>query len=410
MKLAAFLLAAATILNTSASSQFQLLTARMQHEVALKAWHAYRIDAGALANLLNRSPDALVEVARADARLGDTAGASQALQAYVAMGGASPTVAQLPEFATLPGISSFRADIAANARPAIAAMRAFALTDPGLLPENIDYDPLHRRFLITSIRRDEIVSADDRGHLTRFARAPDNWPMLALNVDAPRHLVWSTEVAIDGFAAVPKRDWGRSVVLAYDLRTGALAKRIEGPHGCAFNDLAVDATGNVLVTDASHGGIYQLRANGNALQAINTHDFISPLGSAYAPDGRVFIADYARGIGIMNADNTVRWIPMNDRYALAGIDGLYYVGGFLIAVQNGFVPERVIELVLGTDGDVTAEQTIESGTAQLDPTHGVMLGSAFYYLKNTGWNQLDAAGNVKSGARLTPAVVMRVGL
>lgn len=234
--------------------------------------------------------------------------------------------------------------------------------------------------------------------------------MLGLKIDAARGIVWSTEVAIDGFSSVPKSDWGRSVVLAYDLRTGKLIKRVEGPRGSAFNDVTVDANGNVLVGDANGGGIYSIARNSSALRALNMHDFISPLGAVYTPDGRLYIADYSRGLGIMDAHNAVRWIPMAATFALAGTDGLYYDRGWLIAVQNGFVPERVVAFQLDGEDHIAKQRVIESGTPRLDPTHGVVVGAGFCYLKNTGWNQLDGAGNIKPGVKLTPALVVRTSL
>ncbi|HEX8807194.1 MAG TPA: hypothetical protein VF741_09595 [Candidatus Aquilonibacter sp.] len=412
MKLSALLLAAATIVTTT-NAQFTALVAQMQRERATKQWEAYRKSAFDLSEILNQSPDTMIEVARADVHLGNRDTALKNLFFYSAMGGGDPAVLLLPDFAPLRSTRQFANIMQAvrtNAQPVNTATTAFTLSDPGLLPENIDYDPSRARFFITSVRRGEIVTSDRGGRLTVFARAPDRWPMLGLKIDAARGIVWSTEVAIDGFTAVPKRDWGRSVVLGYDLRSGNLIRRVEGPRGCAFNDLTVDADGNVLVGDANGGGIYRLARNSATLRAVNMRDFISPLGAAYTPDGRLYIADYTRGIGIMNANGDVRWIPMAATYALAGTDGLYYNRGWLIAVQNGFVPERVVAFRLYGDDHVDKQRTIESGTAQLDPTHGVIVSDTFYYLKNTGWNQLDGAGNLKPGAKLTPAIVMRATL
>jgi hypothetical protein len=197
-------------------------------------------------------------------------------------------------------------------------------------------------------------------------------------------------------------------VLAYDLRTGTLRKRVEAPRGYAFNDLTLDAAGDLVVADANGGGLYRLAANGDALHVVDTKDFVSPLGAAYAP-GSLFVADYLRGIAVMHG-NTVRWLPMAKTYALEGTDGLYEERGWLIAVQNGFQPERVVAFKLASTGRVIAQTTIESGSADLDPTHGVVVGDAFYYLKNTGWNQLGPDGKIKAGAKLTPALVMRATL
>jgi hypothetical protein len=80
-----------------------------------------------------------------------------------------------------------------------------------------------------------------------FARAPNNWPMLAVKVDFSRRLVWATEVAMQGFNFAPESDWGRSAVLCYDLRSGKLLRRIDGPRGSALGDMALMANGDVIV-------------------------------------------------------------------------------------------------------------------------------------------------------------------
>ncbi len=102
---------------------------------------------------------------------------------------------------------------------------------------------------------------------------------------------------------------------------------------------------------------------------------------------------------------------MDDQYALEGVDGLYFHGESLIATQNGTSPERVIAFKLDSSlTRVTSERTIESATTTIDPTHGVVVGDEFYYIANSGWNELDDRGNVKKDTLLTPARIMRAHL
>jgi hypothetical protein len=103
------------------------------------------------------------------------------------------------------------------------------------------------------------------------------------------------------------------------------------------------------------------------------------------------------------------WLASEGRYALFGIDGLYLHGRTLVATQNGSIPERVV--VFGIDGSLSrieSELIVERATATLgDPTHGVEIGPYFYYIANSGWDQLDEHGRLKNGGHLTPAVLMR---
>ena len=60
---------------------------------------------------------------------------------------------------------------------------------------------------------------------------------------------------------------------------------------------------------------------------------------------------------------------------------------------------------------IASESIIERATPTLgDPTHGVVVGDAFYYIANSGWDRLDASGRWAAGAQPTPARIMIVKL
>jgi hypothetical protein len=100
------------------------------------------------------------------------------------------------------------------------------------------------------------------------------------------------------------------------------------------------------------------------------------------------------------------------KFALNGVDGLYFVDESLILTQNGTSPERVVRMKIDRSlTKVVSEDIIERATATLgDPTHGVLVGDWFYYIANSGWDALDEHGDVKAGEKLSPGVVMRFRL
>jgi hypothetical protein len=132
------------------------------------------------------------------------------------------------------------------------------------------------------------------------------------------------------------------------------------------------------------------------------------------PDGKhIFVPDYLRGIGVLEiATGQVRWLSAGGRFALNGIDGLYFDRGRLIAVQNGTSPERVVAFTL--DASLTrieSEAIIERSTGTLgDPTHGVVIDNDFYYIANSGWDAVDDRGNMKAGAKPSVPRIMRAPL
>jgi len=109
------------------------------------------------------------------------------------------------------------------------------------------------------------------------------------------------------------------------------------------------------------------------------------------------------------ATKQVRWIDSKHEHALQGIDGMYYYNGALIAVQNGASPERVVLFRLDPGFTrILSERTIERATPTIgDPTHGVLISGSFYYIANSGWSELDDQGKVKSGSKLTSALIMK---
>jgi hypothetical protein len=360
------------------------------------------------------APNSLLEAARADVHLGDLAAAMSELQQFVRMGQANDILLTSPDFATLrqhPEFTDIVKRMKDNSSPSTLASAAFPLRDADLLPEDLDYDPSSKRFFITSVLRKQIISADAQGLTRDFARSPNHWPMLAIKIDAAHNRVWATEVALQDFSSVPKKDWGRSALLCFDLQTAKLLVRIEGPHGSALGDMTLSPAGDVIVSDATGGGVYRLSAGAKALQRLDNGDFVSPQTPVLLPDGdHLFVPDYARGIAILDiATKQVTWLSLDGRFAVIGIDGLYLEHHTLLAVQNGASPERVTAFTMDEAlTKIVAEKTIERATTTLgDPTHGVILGSDFYYIVNSGWNSLDDHGATTPNAKRAPPQIMR---
>lgn len=399
----------------SAVERLQRLQDKLQKSRDSKDRRSSLETAKELEQFLNGSPDSLLEAARAEVDVRDLQSAARRVEQFVRMGQSTELVETSTEFAPLRKETSFSEilrGMKANRSPISLGSMAFALKDSPLLAEDLDYDPGPKRFFITSVRQKRILWADDREASGEFAKSPDGWPVLAIKIDHTRGVLWATEVALQGFVFAPKEDWGRSAILCYDLKNGKLLRRIEGPHPSALGDMALAANGDVIVSDGDGGGVYRVPAKGDPLERVDRGDFVSPQTPAMDPDGKhIFVPDYVRGIGVLEiASKQVRWLSMDGRFALSGIDGLYFDDGKLIAVQNGTSPERVIAFKLDASLTHIVSQTIvERSTPTLgDPTHGVIASDTFYYIANSGWDVIDDHGNMKPEAKPSEARIMRV--
>lgn len=399
----------------TAVNQFQSLQTKLQAAHTAKDWPSYLNTAKEMRAFLNQDPSSLLEVARADIHLGNFNSAFQELNLFASMGQSTDLPARSSDFTALldkPEYAKLQSTMAANRKPISLASTAIQLSDVNLLAEDIDYDSSAHRFLITSVRQKKIVAIESTGARRDFAGSPDNWPMMAIKIDSGRHLVWATEVALQGFTFVPKSDWGRSALLCFDLKTDKLLHRIEGPKASALGDMALAGNGDVIVSDGDGGGVYRLSTNGSSLERIDNGDFLSPQTPAMHPDGKhIFIPDYERGIAILDlSTRQLHWLSTQGRFALNGIDGLYFTRGKLIAIQNGTSPERVIAFTLNaTLSEVTSETILERSTPTLgDPTHGVLVGNDFYYIANSGWDILDGQGNIKPGTKPSAPRIMHI--
>jgi sugar lactone lactonase YvrE len=402
---------------SNAGEQLKNIRAKMRASRTAGDWRANLAAAQEHAAFLNESANSLLEVSRAQVHLGDLDAALKEIERFAGMGQSIDLPAASSDFAPLvksPNFARIQTLLNENQKPVSRVLTAFQLADASLLSEDIDYDPASHRFFITSVREKKMIAVGAGGTATDFAKAPDNWPMLAVKVDQQRGRLWATEVAMQGFEIVSKSNWGKSAVLCYDLKNGKLLRRVEGPHGSALGDMTLTPNGDVIVSDGSGGGVYRLTATGAELERLDNGDFISPQTSAMHPDGKhIFVPDYLRGIGVLDpATKQVRWLSTEQRFALSGIDGLYFDRGKLIAVQNGTSPERVVIFTLDSSlTKIESESVIERSTETLgDPTHGVVIGSDFFYISNSGWDITEDNGNLKAGAKPSSPRIMKAPL
>jgi len=341
--------------------------------------------------LLPGNPRVVYEIAVADAHLGQPERALAELKELADAGliydfNADEDLASLRGSA---GLAAVLRQVQQNRKPVARAVPVATLPERDLLPEDIAYDNKTRRFLIGSVTKCEIVTADGR----IFAKA--NWPVMALRVDARRRILWAATGWLANCRHCDPADRDKSALLAFQLDSGALLRRIDSPVKGLLGDMTISRAGDLYVSEGSYGAVLRLKANASTVERLDSPgEFDSPQTPALSSDERtLYVPDYVRGIAAMDLKtHTVRWLQPARDIMVSGIDGFYRYGESFLAVQNGVNPARVVLFSSG----FTKQAVLEANTPGLgEPTHGTLMGGAFYFIANTGWDAYDDDGKKK---------------
>jgi SMP-30/Gluconolactonase/LRE-like region len=289
---------------------------------------------------------------------------------------------------------------------------AFSIPEKDLIPEGIAYDPKEKAFYLGSLYKRKIVKVTSDGHASDFKRPREDglWEVLGMKVD-PHGGLWANSAAEFEDPAVT----GSSAVFHFDLASGKLIKKYEvdgkkQPH--LFNDLVLNAQGDVFVTDSKAGKIYWIPHERDALEEFAPGlEFIYPNGIALSANEKIlYVAHAVGGISLIDlSTKRARILPRPTHSTLAGVDGLYLYKNSLVAIQNGIGTPRVSHFFLNAAGDrVEKVESIEYRNSDFDvPTTGTFAADVFYYIANSQLEKLDDKGEIKPDVGLRPVLIMR---
>ena len=322
----------------------------------------------------------------------------------------------LASLRALPAFKALQERMQSFASPVGEAAVAFTLPERDLITEGIAHDPKTGAFFVTSVRHRKIVRRAADGSVKDFTAEAQDGLLSAVTpaVDAARRALWASTAASVEMTGFRKEDEGRSFLVEYDVDTGRLRRTIPPPAGARLSDIALLDRGDVVASDPHAGGVYVLDAKTGAWRTLVAPGAIrSPQGIAPAADGRsVYVADYARGVArIALADGAVRWLETPANLATTGIDGLSLAGGWLIAIQNGVAPQRVVGWRLDASGDrVVSWRTLVRGHAAFDePTLGTVVGQDFVFVANSQYGAFRPDHSLDA-SRLHEPTILRTPL
>jgi hypothetical protein len=329
---------------------------------------------------------ALYFLANAKQHLGETLEALKLLKECLALReGFDPTGS--PAFRSMKDSKEFQDLVDGVHRdfPVVAQARvAFVTEEKDLVPEGLAYDAKQNVFYLSSLNRRKIVKIvpdGNQGQVSDFVPADrlHLLPVLGVRMDPTDGSVWANSF----------RDLEGDTELLHFSPSGELlgryAPKDRAKHG--FNDLVVRKSGEVIVTDSLSEQVYRFERSSQAFLPIPLNRHLSyPNGIALADDDRqLFVAD---DLGVVRVDllsNVSSDVNPGPRHTLAGVDGLYWHNGGLIAIQNGIGSPRVAAFRLSKDGLRVTQTTVLETRSPLSvlPTTGAIRGSDLYFIANS---------------------------
>ena len=320
-----------------------------------------------------------------------------------------------------PRFKSLESEMRARTAPLVRSTTAFLL-EKDLIPENIAHDLKAGSFFVGSMYKAKIIRIAPDGNVSDFvpSRRDGLLSVLGMKVDAERRELWA--VAGNFVDSPPMQtpdpaSHGKGAIFRFDIDTGVLKGRYEGPGGSAkepmtFNDLVISPGGDVYAT-AGPRGIWRLRRDADAVEP-----FIEPKGSAFngiaiTPDGKsLFAASHREGVlkvDIPTRKSVLVEVPRN--VTIGGIDGLYFHEGSLVGIQNGTNPQRVVRAWLNPEMTrVTRFVVLEQDHPLWDiPLTGTIIGDHLYYVARSQLRAFEK-GVIWPADRLKETVILELPL
>lgn len=303
---------------------------------------------------------------------------------------------------------------------------AFMLSEKNLIPEGIAYDPLSKAFFLSSLHKRKIVSVRvqtrHRPPIVEDFTSPGQdglYSTLGMKVDAARRILWVCSSAESFMKGYSESHAGKAALFKYDLNTRKLIRKYElGPNPRhLLNDLALNALGDVFVTDTASGEIFTVRHDKDELEVfIPAGRFESPNGIAISKDGRkLFISDLPFGVYVVDLKTKQsERLPQRVGISPSGSDGLYFYNNSLIGIIN-IVSERngrVARFYLDASAKAVTHAAVLDCNHPLYqwPTTGVVVGNSFFYIANSQFGAFDDKQRTFPQKDLRKVVVMRLKL
>jgi len=214
-------------------------------------------------------------------------------------------------------------------------------------PEGIAYDPAGKRFFVGSSRFGHLFTVDEKGELKQFSSDERIPTTLGIKVDAPRNRIVAA-VADFGSGINSKAESLNNLAAAavFDLADGKLVDfhdltgLVPGPEHLA-NDVAVDAQGNIYVTDSLVHVIYKIDTAGAKSVFLKSDQFVGKNpgftlnGIDVHSDGFLLVAAKSDGkLFKVPLDDPEKFNEVKLPEPITAVDGILLAGGDVVVIKN----------------------------------------------------------------------------
>ena len=249
--------------------------------------------------------------------------------------------------------------------------RAFQVKEGDLTPESMAFDPGGKHSFFGSMKKGKVLQCSGSGACTDFADGLGE----VLGIKVARDGLWVLSNAGEESSLIHFDLISRRVIRRYSVTGG----------GHEFNDLAFGPAGDVYVSDTRGNAVWRLsKGAGELTRLAGRFDFAN--GITVSPDGSLlYVSVFPDGITVVDLKtNSAAAMRHPANVCLATIDGLYFYGKTLLAIQNGFMTPRVARFALTADlRGVQGVEVLERRNPEFEGiTTGVIAGRNFFYMAN----------------------------
>ena len=246
-------------------------------------------------------------------------------------------------FASLPAgeTAALRMAMTKNGVPVGRVARVVRLDRDDLDPEGVD--AIGHEWIVGSMANGSLYRVNGSGVTTLIWREPAAGRRLfGVRHDPQFDLVWACSNGPDDRHAEPQ-------LLRIELEPLAVARYAVPDPGALCNDIALLPDGAVAMSDSQRGAVWQLTRDGQWRALAKPGSLGYPNGLTYLPEAQRLVVADLRGLWTIDLAQP-RLVGIAEQTTfIGGVDGLYAVGGELVAIQNGLRPHRVLRIALSPD-------------------------------------------------------------